>query len=305
MAKKSYIPGNFLILLMLIISVSLWHRIYILYSAPQEKELTVTFLDVRQGDSILIKTPKGKNIIIDGGAIPKEWSNFDAGKNVVVPYIKKQGIKKLDLVIATHPDLDHIGGLLPVLNHTKVDMFIDSGTVSTTQTYEALLKTIEKKKIKYQTAQPGEINLDPEIKFEILSQIDNTFITDSNNNSIVIKLQYKNVSFLFAGDIGEKAEKLYIKKYEEKLRSTILKVAHHGGKNATSINFLNYVQPEFAIISCGKNNPFGHPSEEVLERLNKFNVTIYRTDTQGTITIKTNGEKYKTIINKSKKQKIK
>jgi DNA internalization-related competence protein ComEC/Rec2 len=302
MAKKSYFIGNFLILLLLIISGSLWHSVYTLYSAPEEQALSVTFLNVKQGDSIIIKTPQGKNILIDGGTIPKEWSTFDAGKNVVVPYLKKQGIRKLDIVIATHPDLDHIGGLTSVLKHIKVDTFIDSGTVSTTQTYEALLKTIERKKIKYKIAEQGDLNIDPEIKLEILSQTDNTFINDSNNNSIVIKLQYKNVSFLLTGDIGEQAEKSYIKKYGNELKSTILKVSHHGGKNATSMNFLNYVQPEIAIISCGKNNPFGHPADETIKRLNTIEAETYRTDIKGNITIKTNGEKYKIITNKSKTQ---
>jgi competence protein ComEC len=114
----------------------------------------------------------------------------------------------------------------------------------------------------------------------------------------VVRLEYKNVSFLFTGDIGTEAEKFYMQEYGPKISSTVLKVAHHGGKNTTSADFLNYVQPEIAIISCGRNNPFGHPSKETIERLGKTGTEIYRTDQKGTITIKTNGEKYKIITAK-------
>lgn len=270
-----------------------WHRVYQVYSKNDyEGGLTVTFLDVGQGDSILITTPGKKNVLIDGGTIPKEWSTFDAGKNVVVPYLKKKGIKKLDIVIATHPDLDHIGGLIAVLKNIPIDTFLDSGIISTTQTYEDLLKLVSKKKIKYKIAEQGEYKIDPSIKFDILSPIGDISTDDPNNNSIVIRLGYGKIIFMFTADIGEIAEMQYIKKCGDKLKSTILKVAHHGGKNSNSVLFLNYAMPSLAIISCGKNNPFGHPTDEVLKRLKETGIAVYRTDENGTITINTDGEKY-------------
>lgn len=274
-----------------------WHRVYKTYTEPQADDLTVTFLNVGQGDSILITTPGKKNILIDGGTIPKEWSTFDAGRFIVLPYLRKRGIKKLDLVVATHPDLDHTGGLIAVLKKTTVDTFLDSGTITTTQTYEDLLKLVEKKNIKYKIAQQGELDIDPSIKLEILSPISDTFVNDPNNNSIVIRLEYGKISFLFTGDIGEIAETLYVQKYGERLRSTVLKIAHHGGKGSSSIPFLNCVRPETAVISCGRNNPFGHPSKDILGRVEKMGIKTYRTDKYGTITIKTDGKEYKSGTN--------
>lgn len=289
------LAGNLLIIALLIISGMVWYRVYKIYTEPKENGLIVTFLNVGQGDSMLITTPAKKNILIDGGTIPKEWSTFDAGKYVVVPYLRRKGIKKLDLVVATHPDIDHIGGLIDVLKHIYVDTFLDSGTISTTQTYEDLLKLVEKKKIKYEIAKQGNLTIDPSIKFEVLSPISDSFANDPNNNSIVIRLEYGKISFLFTGDIGELAEALYIQKCGDRLRSTILKVAHHGGKGSSSIPFLNCVRPEVAIISCGRNNPFGHPSQERLERIEKMGTAIYRTDKGGAIIVKSNGEKYEVV----------
>lgn len=291
--KRASLAGNLLIIALLIISGMVWYRVYKTYSKNNaETGLTVTFLDVGQGDSILITTPAKKNILIDGGTIPKKWSTFDAGKFIVLPYLRERGIKKLDLVVATHPDIDHIGGLIHVLKKIPVDTFLDSGTISTTQTYEDLLSIVEKKNIKYKIAEQGELDIDKSIRLEVLSPISDTFTEDPNNNSIVIRLEYGKISFLFTGDIGQIAESIYVQKYGDRLKSTILKAAHHGGKGSSSVSFLNCVKPESAIISCGKNNPFGHPSEEALERIEKMGIKIYRTDKGGTITIKTDGKEY-------------
>lgn len=285
--------GNLLIVLLLIISGMVWFKVFKTYSGAEENGLVVTFLDVGQGDSIFIKTPEKKYILIDGGTIPKEWSRFDAGKYVVVPYLRRRGVKKLDLVVATHPDMDHIGGLIRVLKHFRVDTFLDSGTTATTQTYEDLLKVIEKKKINYQLAEQGEYKIDPSIKLEILSPIGEGFANDPNNNSIVLRLEYNEISFLFTGDIGELAESLYIQKYGDRLQSTVLKAGHHGGEGSSSIAFLNCVLPSIAVISCGRNNPFGHPRRDVLERIRLLGTAICRTDKDGTITIYSDGEKWR------------
>lgn len=298
---KSSFFGNLIILALLIISCFVWHRVYKVYTQPSEKELVVTFLDVGQGDSILITTPSNKNILIDGGTIPKDWSTFDAGRYVVVPHLKKKGIKILDIVIATHPDIDHIGGLISVLKNFKVDTFLDAGIVSATQTYEELLRMIEKNKINYRIADNDSIQIDPSIRMEVLSPVSGIPQGDANNNSIVIKLEYGKISFLFTADIAECAEKIYVREYGEKLKSTVLKVAHHGGNSSSSDIFLKSVQPQFAVISCGRNNPFGHPSEEVLERLKSIGTGIYRTDEKGHITVKTDGKEYRIFVQKTRR----
>ena len=290
--KQSHLLGNLFIILLLVISFLVWIRVYETHSIPENKGLTVTFLNVGQGDSILIQTPGKKNILIDGGTYPRQWSTFDAGKMVVVPELKKRHIKKLDLVIATHPDLDHIGGLIAVLKKYPVGLFLDSGTIATTQTYEDLLKIIEKKKIKYKIAKPGKLEIDPEIELEVLSPIDPSFINNPNENSSVIRLSYGKISFLLTGDIGNIAEACYVEKYGNNLNSNILKLAHHGSNSSSSQHFLDHVQPEIAIISCGRNNPFGHPAKDILQRIENINIPIYRTDKSGAISINTDGETY-------------
>ena len=298
MAKRSSLLGNLLVLGLVVISVLVWQRVYQIYSAPQEKCLEVNFINVGQGDSILITTPGQKHILIDGGTFPRQWSKFDAGKMVVVPYLKSKHIKKLDLVVATHPDLDHIGGLIAVLRDIPVDLFLDSGTISTTQTYEILLRLIDEKNIKFRIAAPGDISPDPQVTLQVLSPISPAFKNAPNDNSIVIKVLYGNVSFLLTGDITNVAESMYIQKYGEELAVTILKLGHHGSKSSSSGEFLEYTQPEAAIISCGRNNPFGHPSPEVIERLDNMDMPSYRTDQQGTITIKTDGKQYSVYTQK-------
>lgn len=295
MKNRIFNLGNLLIIILIVISALIWHRAYQLYSNSGPEQPGVTFLNVGQGDSILITTPAKKAILIDGGTYPREWSTFDAGKFVVVPYLRRKGIRKLDMVIATHPDLDHIGGLLAVLKHFPVDTFLDSGTISTTKTYEDLLRLVEKKNIKYKIAQKEEIQIEPELTLQILSPISQGFANDPNNNSIVIRLEYGNISFLFTGDITEIAETLYVKQYGEKLKSHILKAAHHGSDSSSSGVFLNYVQPDVAVISCGENNPFGHPSKTVLERFQNMDIDVYRTDLSGHITIATDGKEYQII----------
>lgn len=289
----SRIFGSLIIVLLLIISGVVWYEVYKTYTRQEDEGLVVTFLDVGQGDSIFIKTPSKKYVLIDGGSIPKEWSTFDAGRCVVVPYLRRNGIKKIDLVVATHPDIDHIGGLISVLKNVHVDLFLDSGTISTTQTYEDLLKMVERRHIRYRIAEYGLLNIDPNIKFEILSPISDAFINDPNNNSIVIRLEYGKISFLFTGDIGQLAEGMYVNRYGNGLRSTVLKLPHHGSSESSSVPFLNSVMPEVAIISCGRNNPFGHPGKDVLARVEKMGTKIYRTDIDGAICIISDGKSYR------------
>jgi len=293
--KRIFSLGNLLIAVLIIISSVVWHRVYETYrfAKSQPQELRVTFLDVGQGDGIFITTPLRKSILIDAGKCSSKWSKFDAGRNVVIPYIRKCGIKKLDLVIATHPDSDHIGGLLSVLKSIPADTLLDSGTISTTKTYEKLLTLVGKKHIKYKILKHQAIHLEPDISLQVLSPISKSFINDSNNNCIVMKLIYGNISFLFTCDIIKAAELLYVKKYADQLKCTILKVAHHGSKYSSCSEFLNYAKPDIAVISVSKNNPYGHPSKEAIKRIRKTGARIYRTDKSGSILITTDGKTYK------------
>jgi beta-lactamase superfamily II metal-dependent hydrolase len=251
-------------------------------SAPSGN-LTAHFLDVGQGDSELIQFA-GKNILIDGG-------EQDMGPRVS-SYLREHGVKNLDLVIATHPHSDHIGGLLTVLNDFLVKQILDSGQASTSQVYENFLTLIDRKNIPYKIAERGQtINLDPKLKIEVLSPPKTPFSDDLNQNSIVIRVTYGMVSFLFMGDAGFEAEdSIMAAGYD--LKSTVLKVGHHGSSSSTGTTFLSKVQPEVEIIEVGTGNDYGHPAKKTLSALQRTSSTTYRTDINGNIVITTDGTSY-------------
>lgn len=245
------------------------------------KELRVHFIDVGQGDSIFIQSPEGKNMLIDGG-------KRDTGKEVVT-YLHSQGVDKLDYVVATHPDADHIGGLLAVLNSISVKNFVDSGKVHTTQTYEKMLELISDKKIPFIVPRKGDtIPLDSTIGINVLNTGDDS--NDNNEASLVLKVQYGKVSFLLMGDADIGVEKSMLNQYY--LESTFLKAGHHGSDTSTSEDFIRAVKPKVTILSYGKDNSYGHPQKEVVNRIKNIKSHVYATAEVGTIIVKTNGVDY-------------
>ena len=256
---------------------------------PKSNLLQVTILDVGQGDSIFIKAPSGRNTLIDGG--PKT-RYFNAGKKVVCKFLRKSGIKRIDVIILSHAHADHVGGLSYIINNFPVGLIIDPGLPHTSYLYKNFLKTIKKKKIPYRRAKKGQIldYLDG-IKGYILHP-SNPLITktksDLNNNSVVLKLNYNKTSFLFLGDLEFEGEERLFQNSTD-LKSDVIKIGHHGSKNATSKGLLNKVDPKIAIISLSKNNRYGYPHPEVLKRLSDKNIKILRTDLNGNITIFSTG----------------
>ncbi|WP_292462354.1 MBL fold metallo-hydrolase [Methanolobus sp.] len=243
--------------------------------------LTVHFIDVGQGDSILIQI-KDKNMLIDAG-------EQKAG-NTVVNYLKDNGVTELDVIVATHAHADHIGGMVTVLNNFKVKKFVDSGNPHTTKTYENMLIAIDEKDIPFSLAEAGQtIELDPSLAIEILNPEKPT--GKLNDDSVVLKLTYGDLSFLFTGDTEIDAEKRILASGID-IESQILKVAHHGSKSSTSIEFLEKVNPAASIIMVGTDNRYGHPTEEVIARLRGLGSDIYRTDIEGHIVVKTDGKEY-------------
>lgn len=247
-----------------------------------EEALQVHFLNVGQGDSILIQSPNNKWMLIDGGAKGE-------GNNIVT-YMRELGVTKLDYVVATHPDADHIGGLISVLNSISIKEFIDSGKIHTSQTFEEMLSLIEVKNIKYTLPSTGDmIAFDSELKLEVLHA--NQEANDNNDASLVLKLTYGEVSFLFVGDAGIELENEILRDNVD-VQATILKAGHHGSNTSSSAEFLQEVSPEVTILSYGEDNKYGHPHIEVTNELKAIGSEIYATAEVGHIIVNTNGIDY-------------
>jgi competence protein ComEC len=244
--------------------------------------LKVDILDVGQGDAILITSPEGKTILIDGGT----------GSVDVVEYLKDRSISEINLVIASHAHADHIGGLDEVVDAFPIKLFVDNGMSHTTRTYNRLMQIIEEKEVSYLTAKNGQIfNLGNEVTLEIIHPQDKLLKntrSDLNSNSVVIRMEHGNNCFLFTGDAEEPTENILIQKGIKPCQ--VLKVAHHGSNHSSTERFLREVQPKIALISLGENNRYNHPGDETIARLEKVGATIYRTDTMGTITLESDGE---------------
>ncbi len=251
---------------------------------PGQGALKVAFLDVGQGDSILIQAPNGKTMLIDGGR------STNLAETVIIPKLKEWGAQQVDVLIPTHPDADHIGGLVGVLENYPVKLAALTGQVHSTQIYERLLTNIRDKNVEALKVRTGTaIPFDPSVKIEVLGPDDDAVQDDDNNNaSIVIKLTYGNTSFLLTGDAEMPANQAILERGFD-VRSTVLKLGHHGSRTSTNEDWLKKVQPQLGIISAGKDNSFGHPHPEVIAVLEKLKIPYLRTDEHGTITVTSDG----------------
>jgi competence protein ComEC len=276
---------KWLVLPLLVAAILVWS---VALTMPDDK-LHVSFLDVGQGDAILIQTPNGQDILIDGGPDPQKI-NLELSKKL--PFWDRT----IDLVVSTQPQADHITGLVEVLQRYKVKQVLEPGVSYNSSIYQEWCNLVEEKHIKRDKAQAGqEIDLGNGTKLEVLNPPDSLWegtSDDVDNNGVVLRLSWGQVSFLFTADIREEAEFELISQ-RANLKSTVLKVSHHGSETSTTSQFLAAVDPEVAVISVGKDNPFGHPSPEVLERLigRLSEGNVYRTDEDGTIELTTDGEK--------------
>jgi len=272
-----------IILLVLVFSnILVWS---VLHQNKLTDTLTVSFLDIGQGDAIFIDSPQHGRVLIDGGKNRKVLSELTK----VLPF----GDKRIDIVIATHPDLDHIGGLPEVVDRYDVSLFLEPGVPSNNSTYEELLKMVSDKNISKLLARRGMIiNFGDGAKLYILYPLPNTDLKnfDPNDASIVAKLVYGKESFLLTGDAEIKTENALVHIDGSKLKSDVLKAGHHGSKTSSSLPFVEQVLPVTTIISAGLNNSYGHPHQEVSDRFNEIGSTILNTALVGSITFKTDGE---------------
>jgi len=250
---------------------------------PALNNLSVFFIPVGQGDSILIITPHQKTMLIDAGLA-------DAAPTVI-RLLKRENVTALDIVLATHAHIDHIGGMPEVLETFPVKEFVWNGHPRKASPYTKLMVELEKKKITLTTVSTGDtISLDPDLSIAVLNPPKPGF-SDPNNNSIVLRMTYRNVSFLFTGDAAQASEASMLAG-NMTLSADILKVGHHGNVHSTSAAFLAAVHPSLAVIEVGDAAEGHHPSEKTLARLAKENVTVYRTDHDGIVEVSTNGTGY-------------
>jgi len=257
-------------------------------------DLRVVVLDVGQGDSILITTPKGKNVLIDGGGSASEDEYYyDVGTKITVPALRKLGVWDIDTIMLSHIHEDHLEGLIRVAEEFNFRNVILPEVPYTNEMLESLINIARSKGSKiFYVGENDRLMLEKDVYMEILSPIDGLIMgtqSNENNNSIVVRLRYKKFSMIFTGDIEKEAE--YILK-DRNIKSAVLKVPHHGSSTSSSREFIDKVSPKVSIITVGKNF-YGHPSQQTLENIREAGSVIYRTDMNGAIKIITNGLKLK------------
>jgi len=245
-------------------------------------DASVHIIDVGQGDSILIKTPE-HNILIDAG-------ERESGAQVA-SYLQSQNATDLDYIIATHPHADHIGGMGYVIQQMDVKNVIapkvPNSITPTSKAYKNMLTAIQEKGLKIKQPKAGDVyDLEDGAQFTILGPTEPS--TEMNNNSVVIKFEYGDTSFVLTGDCEKDMEDEILASGAD-VAADVLKAGHHGSNTSTSEAWLNAVSPSYAAISCGKDNTYGHPHKEILERLKQAGVAVYRTDLAGTVIFETDG----------------
>jgi len=251
-------------------------------SQNQPAILKVHFLDVGQGDSILVQFPGGRNMLVDAGK--------NGSAPVIISYLKKNDVKKIDYLVGTHPHEDHIGSLDAVIRNFEIGEVFMPGVTTNTQTFRDVVTAAKNKGLQITAAKAGANILEEgNLSVKILAPV-GTEYENLNNYSAVIKVKYGDVSFLLTGDAEELSEKEILAGKAD-VKAQVLKVGHHGSNSSTSQEFLKAVGPRYAVISVGAGNDYHHPHEATLDRLMKAQITVIRTDEKGNVIFETDGEK--------------
>ncbi|PBF34856.1 ComEC/Rec2 family competence protein [Clostridioides difficile] len=248
--------------------------ISLLIGCDKKSLLSIHMIDVGQGDSILVQTPTNKNILIDGGDEDSE--------NIIISYLRQKRIKTIDIIIATHPDSDHIGSLDNIIKKFNVNSIYMPEQSTDSEAYQNLINSCTDKNLSIQHLYKNDVlNIDNNINIYVLSP---SYIQEESNlNSIVFKLTFNDNSFLFMGDAEEENEKEILHSF--KLNNiNFIKIGHHGSNSSSSLEFIKKISPDIAAISCGYKNQYGHPHREVINNLKQNHVSIYRTDRIGAVT---------------------
>ena len=258
-----------------------------------DKFLSVLMIDVGQGDSFLIKFPDGKTALVDAG---NTTFTFDNGDRVIIPLLRYLGIKKIDYGIVTHLDADHYGGFVALILEGMIGKIFKPEIDTSLSKDNRFEEFIRERGIPISYFKEEKIEVgNAALYFLYDDEVKNISGESTNNRSGIVKLVYGETSFLFTGDVEKDVENFYAKKYKYFLDSDVLKVGHHGSKTSSSNEFLKYVSPELSLISAGFKNKFGHPVEDVLQRLEAEGSTIYRTDLNKAVLLRSDGKEIKLI----------
>ncbi|MDK0551484.1 ComEC/Rec2 family competence protein [Clostridium perfringens] len=248
---------------------------------PKDSKLMISYMDVGQGDAAYIKV-NGNDILIDAG--PRSNSKE------LLEQLKAKNIDDFELVIATHPHEDHIGGMVDVFKEYEVKSFYSPKITHTTKTYENLVKAVKDEGLKTKELKGGMvIDLGEGAKFEVFTPQKSEY-EELNDYSPIMKLSFGDTSYLFTGDAEKLAEEEALAKYKNSLDSDVIKFGHHGSSSSSSNAFIEAVSPKYGIISCAKDNKYGHPHRETLDIIKKYNIKTFRTDTDGEIILTSDGK---------------
>ena len=263
---------------------SLFEKTGVTDSVVSDAAMTVSFIDVGQGDCTLVYSPDNGVILVDSGEADKAQT--------VINYLKSLGIETIDYCVVTHPHSDHMGSMAQIMSEFNIENLIipelSEINIPTTKTYENFLLSAEENADEIIPAQAGTTYSVGDIALSVLGPISQD--EDLNNMSVVVKIEYKESSFLITGDCSFDEEDELMENDYNALESDVIKIGHHGSSGSTSADWLEAVNPRFGVISVGNGNSYGHPTKTVLDRLDDFDVEYYRTDVVGTVVFETDGK---------------